>query len=335
MVRRCLRWLRTRWKRVLVFSLLVLFVLVNVLAYLHARAMTHFVQGGNRTAIPEKLSVLQKCGVLLTGVTIPRPENQTSPESLGLSFETCRIPSTNGIELEAWHLPNSLARGLILLFHGYTACKADLLHEAKAFHNLGYATLLVDFRGSGGSTGNETSIGVYEADDVAAAVGDVRKRWPGRPLILYGFSMGSAAILRALAVHRTEATAVILEGPFDRLTSTVGNRFASMGLPTFPGAELLVFWGGVQQGFNGARHNPIEYAATVNTPVLVIHGDQDVRATKAQVEAVFDALQGPKHLELFHGTGHDPCLAANAKQWKRAVSEFLERHAQPAERNRP
>jgi alpha-beta hydrolase superfamily lysophospholipase len=311
-----------------------LFLLINVLAYLHARAMTHFVSGGDRTQVPEKLTMFQKAKVLLTGVTIPRPENRVTPESLGLPFETHRIDGNGGPNLEAWLLPHPHGKAVVLLFHGYSASKTELLSEARVLHELGYAPFLVDFRGSGGSGGDETSIGVYEADDVARAVDYVRGRWPEQRLILYGYSMGSAAIFRALALGQTHADAVILEAPFDRLTSTVANRFTAMGLPTFPGTPLLVFWGGVQQGFNGFRHNPVEYAAAVCLPVLMMHGEGDVRATKAQVQAVFDQLAGPKQIEPFDGVGHQPTMAADAARWKRVIGRFLETHlAAPAGSN--
>jgi alpha/beta superfamily hydrolase len=73
------------------------------------------------------------------------------------------------LELDALnkYIPHSSAKGIVLMFHGYTACKASVLAEAKSFHDLGFATLLVDFRGSGGSSGCDTSIGMLEAEDVA------------------------------------------------------------------------------------------------------------------------------------------------------------------------
>jgi alpha-beta hydrolase superfamily lysophospholipase len=63
-----------------------------------------------------------------------------------------------------------------------------------------------------------------------------------------------------------------------------------MGLPTFPAAQLLVFWGGVQQGFNGFRHNPAEYARSVKCPVLMMHGEHDSRVTVEQARNIFDNL---------------------------------------------
>jgi alpha-beta hydrolase superfamily lysophospholipase len=319
-------WLRARWKRLATLCVLLLLVVPNVLAYRHARAMMHFTPAGTRTKRPEGLSAGEKVGVILNGVTIPRPENSVTPAQGGLPFEVHRFPSRDGIELEAWYVPRSPSRGLVLLFHGYASCKSLLISEAQAFRELGYATLLMDFRGSGGSSGDETSVGVYEADDVAAACDYARAHWPGEPLILYGQSMGSAAILRAVAVRGVEASALVLECPFDRLLSTVENRFTAMGVPAFPGARLLVFWGGVQCHFNGFGHNPADYARDVRVPTLMLHGARDPRVTTTQVEAVFANLAGPKQFELFPDVGHEAYVARNPVRWKTRVGEFLAGH---------
>ncbi len=76
-----------------------------------------------------------------------------------------------------------------------------------------------------------------------------------------------------------QPAALVLESPFDALLSTVVNRFALMGLPAFPFAHLLVFWGGVQQGFNGFRHYPADYATEVRCAVLLLDGANDTRVT--------------------------------------------------------
>jgi alpha-beta hydrolase superfamily lysophospholipase len=305
--------------------LTALLIGLNVIAYNHAHAMTHFREGGPRTGNPETLSLLQKAKVLLLGISLPRPANQSDPASEGLAFETYHFRGKDGIRLEAWHVPHPEARGVVLLLHGYAGCKDSLLAEARAFHDLGYATVLLDCRGSGGSDGNATTIGVYEADDLAAVVRELQESDPGQRLILYGGSMGAVAILRAVSANGVRPSAVIAECPFDRMITTVGNRFAAMGLPAFPCAHLLVFWGGVQHGFNGFRHNPVDYARGVRCPVLFLQGEQDTRVTREQAEAVFKNLAGEKHFELFPGVGQQSCLSGRPDQWKQVVAEFLSR----------
>jgi hypothetical protein len=96
-----------------------------------------------------------------------------------------------------------------------------------------------------------------------------------------------------------------------------------MGLPAFPCAQLLVFWGGVQHGFNGFHHNPVDYARSVRCPVLLMHGDRDVRVTREQAHAVFDNLDGAKRWQLFPEVGHQSYLAAKPALWQDTVSGFL------------
>ncbi|MFL5245460.1 MAG: alpha/beta hydrolase [Gemmataceae bacterium] len=319
-----LRWLWSRRKRVAFSALLLALILINALAYMHARAMTHFQASAFRTAKPESLTILQKVGVLLTGVDNPRPENRSTPDSLGLPFAVHQVKSDNGVTLEAWHVPRERAKALILMFHGYAGCKANLLGEAGALHELGYAVLLVDFRGCGGSSGSETSLGLAEAQDVRQVWDYARLTWRNQPVILYGQSMGSAAILRALSLHEeVQPAASVLECPFDKLRSTVGNRFTAMGLPAFPGADLLLFWGSVQMGFNGYRHNPVEYAKAVRSPVLLLHGRKDMRVLPEQAEAIFENLAGDKIYKVFEAAGHESFITACPAEWKQTISAFL------------
>ena len=239
----------------LLFAVVALFL--NWTMYRHACAMTHFV----RHPMPEPASptVRDRLRLLLFGPVLQRMENRTTPADHGLAYETHEFSGGSG-RLSAWYIPHSMRRGMVLLFHGYQGCKAHVLSEAKAFHEMGYACFLIDFPGSGGSHGDMTTIGRHEALDVARTVSYVSDHWRNERLILFGASMGSAAILRAVDVHRVEPDAVILECPFDRLINAVAARCRMLGVPAFPAARLLVFWGSLRMGFNGFRHNPVDYA---------------------------------------------------------------------------
>ena len=317
-------WLRSHRKTSAAITIFLGFVLLNVWAFRHAWAMTHFSSGGKSTIRPEEMSMLGRAAVLLTGVNLPRPANDRTPGDLNLPFETRRLRAADGIELEAWYVPHSDSRATVVLFHGYGTCKSKLLNEAGAFHDLRCNTLLVDFRGSGGSGGNATTLGMFEAHDVAAACELARTLGPQVPLVLYGRSMGSVAILRAIAREGVRPDAAILECPFDRLLGTVAHRFSAMGLPSFPCAELLVFWGGVQHGMNGFAHNPVEYASRVDCPVLLLHGERDRRVSVAEVEAVSKNLAGKKRLEIFPDVGHEACYRTRPDLWLQHVAAFLQ-----------
>jgi alpha-beta hydrolase superfamily lysophospholipase len=309
----------------LAVSLLLLagfFLALNVLAYRHAWSMTHFIPSGGWKRKPEVLTRIEKMRALLSGVRLCRPLGDERPDAVGLAYETHTFLGTRG-SLECWYVPHPSPAGLVLLFHGYNACKAKLLSEARCFHELGYSSFLVDFPGCGGSAGNVTTIGFLEAGDVARAFDHARRTWGEQPLILFGQSMGAAAVLRALAVHRLQPDAAVLECPFDRLLTTVKARFRTMGVPSFPAAHLMLFWGGFQQGYNAFRHNPVEYARRVKCPVLMLYGHDDRRVSRREVEAVFAALGGDKEQRFFDGVGHESYAALRPDEWKGYVAPFL------------
>lgn len=299
-----------RW----LLGLLVLAVAGNGLVISQVWHFTHFVRGGERTDSPEALGLAGKLRVLLLGVRVPRPTLTASPDSLGL---VAREELHDGVS--TWTIDGD-GRGTVALFHGYGGAKSELLHEAKVLHDAGFTTVLVDFPGSGESVGNRTTLGWEEAEVVQAVARDRQ-----RPLVLYGQSMGSAAILRAAGVLGVEADGLILESPFDRLVTTIGHRFEAMGLPAWPGAPLLVFWGGVLLGYDGFAHNPVDYGRRVEVPTLLLLGEDDPRVRPEEVQAIAAAMAGRAQTVLFPGAGHERLMLADPERWWREIDGFLRR----------
>ncbi|HYF66331.1 MAG TPA: alpha/beta fold hydrolase [Herpetosiphonaceae bacterium] len=315
------RWPRRR--RRLGALALASFLAANAIACMQARALLRYGPPGENTPGIEALTFGQKLRTILLGAQVPRPENRRTPADLGWDYEVAAIDTAAG-PLEAWVLPGRPDGGVALLFHGYAASKESLLPAAAPFRARGYTAVLVDFHGSGGSAGASTSLGASEAGDVAAALDYARRIWPGRPLAVYGFSMGSAAAVRALAADPLAPDALILEAPFDRLLTTVGHRFTAMGLPAAPGAELLVFWGSLQAGFNGFAFNPVEDARRISSPTLLVHGADDPRVTADEVRSFAGALRGPSSFVDVAGVGHEPVSVADPAAWERIAGEFLD-----------
>jgi len=290
--------------------------------------MTRFAPTGQQTSSPEALSFTDKVRVLFLGATIPHPRNQWTPESVGLAYQTHQFQGETGM-LEAWVIPVTSPKGLAVLFHGFALSKARLLDVASYFHDLGWTSVLVDFRGCGGSQGDRTTIGWDEAKDVVVTLSWVRKTLGESAPVLFGHSMGAVAMLRAVAVEGIRPRALIADATFGRLLTTIQNRFSLMGLPTWGLPHLLVFWGGVQNGFNGLAHNPVDYAAKVVCPTLLLGGADDPTVTREETDAIFQALIGPKHLHAFPGQGHDSSLSVPKEEWSEVVRPFLESLSQP------
>ena len=321
------KWVKAALKRrwiVLLALLLGGFVAWNTVAYRQARAMLHFTTDTARTEKPENLTLGQKIGVLFSGVKLPRPHGSLSPGQVGPACRAVSIPGTNGITLGAWYCPGAPTNALVILFHGYAADKTGMVPDARAFLDMDCSVLLVDFRGSGDSSESYTTIGFYEAEDVAAAANYARTHLPHSKLVLYGQSMGAAAVLRAVAAGDARPDAIIVEAVFDKMLNTVRHRFEAMGVPSFPSAQLLVFWGGRQAGFDGFAHNPVQYAAGVRCPILFLHGTADPRARLEEGRRVFEAVSAPKRFKEFPNLGHEPSVTRFPAEWKETVGKFLQ-----------
>jgi uncharacterized protein len=309
------------WKKYLKRTLwifLIVFVMMNLVAYMHAYRFTHFNQSGIKTKT-EKLSFGQKLSVVFFGIDNPRPENTSQPE---VPFETIFIENK---KLECWMLRSEKSKGTIILFHGYAAAKSSLLEQSEIFREQGYNTMLVDFAGSGGSEGSSTTIGYSEAEQVKSCF-DYIKNKGEKNIVLYGNSMGAVSIMKAINDHQLTVQSVILECPFATLKRTVQNRFRIMGLPVFPMSNLLVFWGGLINGYNGFSHNPAEYAKGIHCPVLLLHGLKDERVTREETDLIYENLAGKKQLVYFPEAGHENYLDQYRDEWTKNIRNFLDSH---------
>jgi alpha-beta hydrolase superfamily lysophospholipase len=298
-------------------------LLVNAVAFFHAWRFTHFTdEPGLRQASPEQLSVLQKATLLLTGIQNPKPINAAKP---AFPYQTIWLQSPNG-RLEAWYSPAPDAVGQVALFHGYTSDKSKLLTEAEFFLEQGFSVLLIDFAGNGGSAGVQTTVGYREADDVAAAFAYLKAQHPLAPLFLYGVSMGAVAILRAESELGVRPTATIVECPYGSMLQTAQNRFHALHVPAFPLANLLVFWGGVQNGFWAFDLDARAYARRIQTPTLLLYGLTDPRVTREETDAIYDALGGPKQRRYFAGVGHEPYHSKHRVAWRSTIQRFMQQY---------
>jgi len=144
--------------------------------------------------------------------------------------------------------------------------------------------------------------------------------------------MVGSSIMRALAELDVAADGAIIESVFGSFRGTVASRFHLMHLPAFPAADLLLWFGGRELGFDALQHNPTDYATRIDTPLLLLHGRHDTRATIDQAEAIRGALAGPAILVDFDA-GHQMLAPHLPEQWREAVRTFFDRHTahSPAE----
>jgi len=304
---------------------LLLTAIFGAMTWAQAWGMTHYQPVDARSTRARELTSAGKARFLFTGPTVRRMSNVHTPDQRGLMFSTKVFRNARGQRIEAWEIPASGNGPLVLMFPGYAGSKDTLLEAAVEFHRLGCTTWLVDFAGIGGSDGSVTTIGWREAGDVTATVQAATAAQPGRRVVLYGTSMGAVAILRAVHLGEVQPAALVLECPFDRLVTTIGNRCAFLGLPRKPFAAGVVFWTSVQQRYNAFAHNPVEYARDVHCPTLVMQGEDDRSVGLGAAHRIAAALGKNGTLQVFPKAGHAYLAVHAAEPWRASVGRFLQK----------
>lgn len=315
-----IRWFR--WLKWLSILFLLGVVVLNVVLYNHAYYFTHFTNKDipriSRQAVQQQ-GWQERLKLAFFGVEIPKSRNKILPSA---PFKTIHLIGTP--QLEAWMIPTERPiRGVVLLFHGYTAHKSTQLKEAQVFRQMGYHTFLVDLRGHGGSDGLQTTIGYHEADDVRRAFEHIQRRYPDLPIVLYGSSMGAVSILKAVYDYDLAAECLVLECPFESMEAAIHRRFEQLNVPKTILSDLLLFWGGWQNDMDAFEHKSTRYAAQVKLPTLLLHGKHDQRVHQSEADAIVAQLAGPHQLVVLEA-GHDHMYNSDSEGWTRAIWRFLE-----------
>jgi alpha/beta superfamily hydrolase len=149
--------------------------------------------------------------------------------------------------------------------HGGTMHNKVVFQTAKALHQRGATVLRFNFRGVEHSEGVHDR-GRGEQDDVRAAIDYLAAEFPGRPILLAGFSFGSSVGLR---VGCGDA----------RVTQLIG-----LGLPV--------------------DNIDMSFLRACEKPKLIIQGGNDQFGARANVEALVATLAGPKRLVIVEGADH-------------------------------
>lgn len=291
---------------------------MNIVAVFHSYKFTHFTDSKSaKTKNPNKLTSGEKLKILAFGISNPRPENKEVPTQ---DYETIKLKSNRVIE--CWSIKAANSKGTVILFHGFGGDKSSMLDKSEVFLELGYSTFLVDFMGSGGSEGSQTTIGFLEAEQVKTCFDYLTKKGE-KNIYLFGTSMGAVAIMKSIDDHGLAPKGIMLECPFGSMYDTVCARFKVMNAPTFPMAGLLVFWGGIQSGFWAFGHKPTEYSHNIKCPTLLLYGATDKRVSRNEIDAIFNNLPGQKKLKIYQDAGHENYLTKYKNQWTQDVQEFL------------
>ena len=223
--------------------------------------------------------------------------------------------------------------GAIALVHGYGDHGGRHTWFGEDMAARGYAVYAYDLRGHGQSTGTRGQIKRFDdyLDDTAIFLDEVRRRQPGKPVVLLGHSLGGLICARFAEERPCDVRALIFSSPFFSLT------VQPEPLKLFGAKVLSAVWPGRDIGNTvmaadlshdqavvdayvtdplvhhvatarwaaetmAAQEAAMAAAPRVTLPLLLLYGKDDEVADPAFAEAFF-AQAGSQDKKLIHYEG--------------------------------
>jgi len=230
---------------------------------------------------------------------------RASPASVGLPFTALKLATTDGQTLDGWFVPASReARGLVIFFHGNAGNIAHRLDYLRMFHDLGLATLIIDYRGYGQSSGRPSEQGTYLDADAAWLHATQTLGFPADRIVLFGESLGGGVAARLATKQRPAA--LVLASTFTSVPD--------MGADLYPLLPIRLL--------AHIRYDSLARLAEIACPLLVIHSRNDDIIPFAHGRRLFEAARPPKQFLEIEG-GHNEGFVFAREDWIRQLDAFL------------
>lgn len=261
----------------------------------------------------------------------------------GTELENVAITAADGVTLNAWYLRPSNANGRdVLLLHGVQDNREGVAGFAPPFLDHGYGVLLPDSRAHGESGGTLATYGLRESDDIHRWVDWLYVRQQSKCVYGFGESMGAALVLDSLTVE-DRFCAVVAESPFSSFRS-VGYERAAFYLraPSWVGRTLLrlpvevgMTYAKLRYGLDFDHDSPADAVGHSTTPILLIHGTDDVNILPHHSELI--AARSPSHVSLWEVPGATHCGASSVEPqmfWQKVLAWFDNHSEKPTGKTR-
>jgi fermentation-respiration switch protein FrsA (DUF1100 family) len=278
-----------------------------------------FLAGALTTGVAQLLAFL--------AVHPPRERFLRNPADLGLPFENVQFTTSDGIELVGWFIGSPQGEAAVILGHGFSRSRQEMLDVAAMLHNNCYNVLLFDWRAHGKSGGKRTTFGHKEVEDLAAAVRYVASRPEVDPerIGVLGNSMGAAIAIRAAAIL-PQLKAVVSDSPFTSLEDSIEVGVRRRGpLGVWPLRPLAQFFGLKTIGIDPDLVRPIDDIDDISPrPVLIMHGGRDELIPEDAGARLYAAASEPKMLWYAPDAAHVELAAEYPDEYEAKVVAFLD-----------
>jgi pimeloyl-ACP methyl ester carboxylesterase len=260
----------------------------------------------------------------------------TSPDDIGLTVHSVDIP-TDGGAAPAWLFPaDGSGERWAIHVHGRGARRQETLRAIPVFHEKGYTSLAVSYRNDADapdSPDHRYGLGGTEWRDVDAAIAYALRNG-ARHIVLFGWSMGGAAVLQtAVRSFRGDSVrGIVLDSPVIDWIETLRFQAREMGLPRLvtQGALVLLDSGWAralvrQDAPIGLRSLDFTVRAReLSVPVLLMHSDDDGYVPAGGSKRLAQLRPDIVTFERFDEGKHTKLWNIAPERWTRAIENWLD-----------
>lgn len=217
-------------------------------------------------------------------------DGPTDPAHAGLNhYRAENFRSTDGATIPYWlHESTRKNAPLVLYFHGNGGGLHAFTAPLALLADMGVSVAAMEYRGYPGAPPHPSEAALVA--DAAALARLLHTRMPSRPLIIWGYSLGSGvAVQTAYRLQGNIPIAkVVLEAPF----TSVANRAQEL-FPLFPVRLVL-----------RDQYNSVDTIAKLPFPITILHGTADTIIPYPHGQALYAAANHPKQMITLEGGDH-------------------------------
>lgn len=287
--------------------------------------------------------------------TAPRFVEKPSRE--GLVHQSGSFQGGGGVRLfeQSWR-PGSEGKAVVVIMHGLKDHSSRYAAFAEELVARGYAVYAFDLRGHGYSEGRRVWVDSFEefVTDLDLFVRRVREREPGKPVFLFGHSMGGAITATFALRRKPDVSGIVLSGAALQVTSDLSAfkikatrwfgrsnpRLAVFKLPDEDFSrdpkmvaalhdDPAVYHGAgpahTASELLGAIDHIQQHMEDLELPLLALHGTQDKLTNPDGSKALVSRARATdKTLKLYPGVYHDLLHEPEQAQVRSDITAWLD-----------
>ena len=241
-----------------------------------------------------------------------------------LPQERWSLRSARGKTLRGFYIPGAgEGKRVAFLVHGYRSEHAETAGMYYEFYSSrGFDLFCCDHEAHGESEGRFIGFAAYEAEDCLAWIQELRRR-KGQDvqILLHGFSMGAATVLRMAADCPDNVKFIVEDSGF---RSAEGQLRGELGAMFVPLALLHRLIAGVdlRKGDVGPS------LAASRLPILFVHGQEDPSVPYENGPALYESYRGEKDSLFLPGVRHIETMHLAPGEYAAKLDGFIRRYIQ-------